>query len=153
MSTTVAAMKARLGNTDYYILSMKAQELVNKVKIPKEIEGWGDLSIDARYQRDINYNRVKTQIAPYLVQDKSRFFGAIIVAAFHFDDNIDFEPLNLVVPRGIPRRYSADAESMGFLNFRGGEMAQGDSEERLRTPPIAGLEGKFLLFNTVQCSL
>ena len=138
MSTTVAAMKARLGNTDYYILSMKAQELVNKVKIPKEIEGWGELSIDARYQRDINYNRVKTQIAPYLVQDKSRFFGAIIVAAFHFDDNIDFEPLNLVVPRGIPRRYGADAESMGFLNFRGGEMLVPlDGQHRLKAIEFA----------------
>ena len=138
MSTTVAAMKARLGDTDYYILSMKAQELVSKVKIPKEIEGWEDTSIDERYQRDINYNRVKTQIAPYLVQDQSRFFGAIIVAAFHFDDNIDFEPLNLVVPKGIPRRYGTDAESMGFLNFRGGEMLVPlDGQHRLKAIQFA----------------
>lgn len=26
MATTVPAMKGRLGNTDYYVLSMKAQE-------------------------------------------------------------------------------------------------------------------------------
>ena len=138
MSTTVAAMKARLGNTDYYILSMKAQELVNKVKIPKEIEGWEDLSVDERYQREINYNRVKTQIAPYLAQDESRFFGAIIVAAFHFDENIDWEPLDVVVPKGVPKRYVADLESIGFLNFRGGEMLVPlDGQHRLKAIEFA----------------
>ena len=63
MPTTVPAMKARLGDTDYYILSMKAGELVNNVWIPKELEGWEDMSVDERYQRDINYNRVRKQIA------------------------------------------------------------------------------------------
>ena len=41
MPNTVPAMKGRLGNTDYWILSMKAQEIVDKVKIPKEMKEWG----------------------------------------------------------------------------------------------------------------
>ena len=60
MATTVPAMKGRLGNTDYYILSMKAQELVDKVKIPKEMDEWEDESIEERYQREINYHRVSS---------------------------------------------------------------------------------------------
>lgn len=32
MATTFAAMRARLGDTEYYVLSMKAQDLVNRTK-------------------------------------------------------------------------------------------------------------------------
>ena len=142
MSTTVAAMKARLGDTDYYVLSMKAQELVSRVKIPKEMKEWHDASVEERYQRDINYNRVKKQIAPYLANDDSRFFGAIIVAADHFDDNVEFEPLNAVLAKGLPIRYRTEAENLGFLNFRGGELLVPlDGQHRLKAIEFA-LTGK-----------
>ena len=138
MATTVAAMKARLGDTDYYVLSMKAQDLVNRVKIPKEMEGWSDFSVEERYQRDINYNRVKKQIAPYLASDDSRFFGAIIVAADHFDENIEFEPLAAVLAKGLPIRYRTEAENLGFLNFRGGELLVPlDGQHRLKAIEFA----------------
>ena len=102
MATTVPAMKGRLGDTDYYVLSMKAQELVNKVTIPKKLEGWDDLSVEERYQRDISYRRVRTQIAPYLANDKSRFFGAVIVTAMNFGDVVSFAPLSGGAPKGLP---------------------------------------------------
>lgn len=138
MATTVAAMKARLGDTDYYVLSMKAQDLVNRVKIPKEMERWNDFSVEERYQRDINYNRVKKQIAPYLASDDSRFFGAIIVAADHFDENIEFEPLAAVLAKGLPIRYRTEAENLGFLNFRGGELLVPlDGQHRLKAIEFA----------------
>lgn len=56
MATTVAAMKARLGDTDYFILSMKAKELVDKVTIPKDLEGWSNMKVEELYQRDITTN-------------------------------------------------------------------------------------------------
>ncbi len=140
MATTVPAMKARLGDTDYYILSMKAQELVNNVKIPKELEGWEDLSVEERYQRDINYNRVKKQIAPYLANDESRFFGAIIVAAMNFGEAL-FEPLSAVTTKGLPGLpglYRAAASDMGFLTFTGGEiLVPLDGQHRLKAIEFA----------------
>lgn len=69
MASMHGAMKARLGDTDYYILSMKAQELVKSVTIPRELDGWEEMSVEERYQRDLNYYRVKTQIAPYFATD------------------------------------------------------------------------------------
>lgn len=72
MATTVSAMKGRFGNTDYYVLSMKAQELVNRVKLPTKLKEWDDLSIEELYHRDISYSRVRTQIAPYLSRAMSR---------------------------------------------------------------------------------
>ena len=137
MATTVPAMKARLGDTDYYILSMKAQELVNNVKIPKELDEWEEMSVEERYQRDINYNRVRTQIAPYLANDDSRFFGAIIVAAMNFEED-SFEPLSDVMRKALSRSYHAPAAGMGFLHFTGGEkLVPLDGQHRLKAIEFA----------------
>ena len=139
MATTVAAMKGRLGDTDYYILSMKAQELADKVKIPKELEGWEDESVEERYQRDLNYNRVKKQIAPYFANDDSRFFGAIIVAAINFNDDGMFEKLSDVIPqKNMPGPYKPAASTMGFLTFDGGEvLVPLDGQHRLKAIQFA----------------
>ena len=138
MATTVPAMKGRLGDTDYYVLSMKAQELVTKVTIPKKLEGWDDLSIEERYQRDISYRRVRTQLAPYLANDKSRFFGAVIVTAMNFGDVVSFEPLSDVATKGLPGLYRTAAANMGFLNFTGGEvLIPLDGQHRLKAIEFA----------------
>lgn len=138
MPTTVAAMKGRLGDTDYFILSMKAQELADKVKIPRELEGWEDMSVEERYQRDLNYNRVRNQIAPYFANDESRFFGAIIVAAMNFGEEVSFEPLAEVATRGLPGLYKAAAGPIGFLTFKGGEvLIPLDGQHRLKAIQFA----------------
>ncbi len=138
MPTTLPAMKARLGNTDYYILSMKAQELSDRVKIPRELEGWEDMSVEERYQRDLNYSRVKNQIAPYFANDESRFFGAVIVAAMNFDDQDQFEPLSDMLTRGVPNLYKTAATSIGFLTFKGGEvLVPLDGQHRIKAIEFA----------------
>lgn len=138
MPTTVAAMKGRLGDTDYFILSMKAQELATKVTIPRELDGWEDMSVEERYQRDLNYNRVKNQIAPYFANDDSRFFGAIIVAAINFGEHVSFEPLSDIATRGLPGLYRAAAATMGFLTFSGSEiLIPLDGQHRLKAIQFA----------------
>lgn len=137
MATIVPAMKARLGDTDYFILSMKAQELADKVKIPREMKGWEDMSVEERYQRDLNYTRVRKQIAPYFANDNSRFFGAIIVAAMHFDAEKSFEPLSDVI-RTLPNAYKVPAADIGFLTFSGGEVwIPLDGQHRLKAIQFA----------------
>ena len=138
MPSTVPAMKARLGNTDYFILSMKAQELAERVRIPRELEGWEDMSLEEIYQRDLNYNRVRKQIAPYFANDDSRFFGAIIVAAMNFGEEVMFEPLTELAARGLPGLYKVAATSMGFLTFTGGEvLVPLDGQHRLKAIEFA----------------
>lgn len=138
MATMIPAMRAQLGNTQYYILTMKAEELVKTVKILKEMEGWEGVSIQYRYQRDINYNRVKEQIAPYLAEDDSRFFGAVIVTAMNFDESVSFEPLPDVTTKGLPKPYQTAASSMGFLIFTGGEiLVPLDGQHRLKAIEFA----------------
>ena len=142
MPSTHGAMKARLGDTDYYILSMKAQELVKSVTIPREMAGWEDLSIEERYQRDLNYNRVKNQIAPYFANDDTRFFGAVIVTAENFGEEVSFEPLSEIAKRGLPRLYTSAASAIGFLTFHGGEvLIPLDGQHRLKAIEFA-ISGK-----------
>jgi len=137
MATTVAALKGKLGTTEYYVLAMKAQELVNTVHIPSEIEGWHDLSIEERYQRDINNARVKKQIAPYIANDPDRFFGSIIVAATNLGHD-QFEPLPEMATTELPRVYRAKSSGIGFLTFDGNEtMFPLDGQHRLRAIKFA----------------
>lgn len=141
MPTTVPAMKARLGNTDYYILSMKAKELLNNVTIPEDMPGWDDLSVEERYQRDINYSRVKNQIAPYFASDDSHFIGAVILAAQNFDES-KFEPLSDIATKGLPGLYRTAASNIGFLTFSGGEvLIPLDGQHRLKAMDFA-ISGK-----------
>ena len=134
----VPAIRGRLGDTDYYVLSMKAQELVNTVRIPKDMPGWDDQSVEERYQREIDFRRVRLQIAPYLAKDSSRFFGALIVAVINFDESVSFEPLAEVATRGLPGLYRAAAADMGFLTFSGGEMMVPlDGQHRLKAIQFA----------------
>lgn len=121
MSGTISAMKGNLGSTEYYVLTMKAKELAEKISIPSEMEDWEDMSLEEREQRDINYARVKRQIAPYLAMDPDRFFGAIIVAAKNFDPK-NFESVLAMCKNDMPKLYQAEAKNIGFLTFTGEEL-------------------------------
>lgn len=146
MSSTLPAMKGRMGNTEYYLLSMKAAELVNLVKDPKNMPGWNDEKIEEIYQRKINYHRVRNQIAPYLAdKNESRFFGSLIVAAFNFDDKVIFQPLtkNAAVSEAKlgPEQREA-ASKIGMLTLHGGiKMVPLDGQHRLKALEFA-MNGK-----------
>ena len=141
MSTTIAAMKGRLGNTDYFILAMKAGDLVAKAVIPSEMREWKNMTMDEKEQRDINYARVKSQIAPYLAKHKDRFFGAVILAAQNFNPS-NFEQLSEIAKKGLPNLYKAEAEKMGFLTLTGGEVfIPIDGQHRIKAIQFA-IDGK-----------
>ena len=77
MATVLPAMQGTMGSTQYWLVTMPAKELTERLTIPKNIEGWDDMSVEERYQRDIDYNRVRRQIAPYLMTDDDRFFRCV----------------------------------------------------------------------------
>lgn len=140
MATTVAALRGKLGSTEYYLVSMKAKELVDKAIIPSELDDWDDIELEERYQRDINYTRVKNHIAPYLASDPDRFFGSIILAAKDLDPN-PFEPIGKMT-KELPNLYQTTAKTMGFLTLSGGEqLIPLDGQHRLKAIRFA-IEGK-----------
>ena len=122
MSTVVAAMNGTLGSTEYYIVTMKAKEVADKMKTAIEVEGWDDLSIEQKYQREINFSRVKREIAPYLAQDDDRFFGALIVAVQNAEE-MEFAPVKEVMSsRNLQTASKSAANNLGFLTFSGAEI-------------------------------
>ena len=136
MATTFPAMKARLGNTNYYIVSMKIGELADRAKILSEQPEWKDSTIEELYQRKINYNRVENQIAPYLAKTKSRFFGSVILAARNFDED-QFESLEDLAGSGLVQRpskaYRGATSGMGVITFSGGEVLEPlDGQHRIK---------------------
>ena len=140
MATVLPAMRGTFGSTEYYLATMPAKELTERLVVPKNLEGWDDLTIEERYQRDINYNRVKKQIAPYLANDQDRFFGAFIVSMLHAD-NVEFEPLSSMVAR-LPNLYKVAGSAFGFLTLAGEEvLVPLDGQHRLAALDFA-ISGK-----------
>jgi len=140
MASVHPAMHGRFGSTDYYMITMKANDVANQLVIPKEMPDWDDLELEDRFQREINYNRVRKQIAPYLANDPDRFFGALIVDVIN-PEHMDFEAMDSVSSK-FPRLYQTAAKSFGFLTLSGGEMLVPlDGQHRLAAIQFA-LSGK-----------
>ena len=130
MATVLPAMQGKMGSTSYWLVTMPAKELTERLTIPKHIEGWEDLSVEERYQREIDYKRVRRQIAPYLTTDDDRFFGAFIVSVLNAD-GVEFEPLGDMAPK-IPNLYKKAGKAFGFLTLSGSEvMVPLDGQHRL----------------------
>ena len=120
MPSALPAMRGHFGSTEFFLVTMHAKELTERLVIPKDLEGWEDLTLEERFQRDVNYTRVKKHIAPYLANDEDRFFGAFIVAMMNHD-GVEFEGIDKI-SREMPRMYANAASAFGFLNLRGDEI-------------------------------
>lgn len=141
MASVLPAMRGKFGTTDYYVVTMPAKELTERLVIPRDIEGWSDLTLEERYQREINYNRVRRQIAPYLMEDEDRFFGALIVSMLNAD-GVQFEPINDIYKGKVPGLYETAGSVFGFLTFGGGEvLVPLDGQHRLAALKFA-ISGK-----------
>ena len=123
MASVYATMKGKFGSTEYFMLRMKAMDVANKLVIPKEMRGWEDLALEERFQRAIDYNRVKKQIAPYLSNDPDRFFGALIVSVIN-DEGMGFEPASKKLSgiSELDQLHKTEAKSFGFLTLSGDEV-------------------------------
>jgi DNA sulfur modification protein DndB len=131
MSTTIPAIRSRMGSRDYYIAKMSAAELAGQVSIASELEDWKTQTLEDVYQRELNKKRVEQEIAPYLATTADRFFGSIIILirdqnAISFEDALQFSD-NLLAA------YRNHARDIGFLTIgtkQGGLVAL-DGQHRL----------------------
>ncbi len=122
MPTTIPALRGKFGNTEYWLTTMRVGELATKILMPKDMPGWDDLSIEERFQRDVNIKRVAQQIAPYFAGDDNRFSGSLVLAIIN-DDNLAFEPIGELPGGGrVPQLYQSAARDIGFLTMNGEEM-------------------------------
>ena len=120
MATAIPAMRGSFGSTEFFVVTMRAKELADKLVIPKELDEWDEMTIEERFQREVNYNRVKKHIAPYLANDPDRFFGAFIVDIYNAD-GVQFETLEKIVSK-LPALYQMAGSAFGFLYLQGNEV-------------------------------
>lgn len=120
MPTTIPALKGKFGETEYYLTTMRVGEFIRSVSLPKEMPGWDRMSIEDRYQRDINITRVRKDIAPYFAMDEYRFSGSLVLVVIDHE-NMVFEPLANFGGRNVPALYQTASGDMGFLTLQGGE--------------------------------
>jgi DNA sulfur modification protein DndB len=139
MMKLIPCIRGNIGTTEYYIATMKASEVVNSIRIPKEMPEWGNESVEERYQREINYKRVKEQIAPYLAIDPDRFFNALIIDILD-GDAVTFDSLASVAK--LPSLFSKLSDQFGILTLSGNErLVPLDGQHRLAAIKFA-LYGK-----------
>lgn len=140
---TVGCIKAMMGTTPYYIAKMPAGQLIDSVGYAMEMTEWDKMSADEKMQRTLDVNRVVNDIVPYIVTDKDRFFGAIIVDIYSGFEQLIFENVAQVIPN-LPAAYRSALGDVGFLTFPGNErLIALDGQHRLLSLRIAikGLMG------------
>ncbi len=73
------AMRARMGDWNYYMVRMTMREVAREVQLASEL--WEDRTLSHAIQRVLNESRVKQQIVNYLARRDDRFFASLVVAA------------------------------------------------------------------------
>lgn len=141
MAQQLPAFRGKFGSTEFFLVTMKAGELTRNLTIPKEMEGWEDLTPEEKFQREVNYKRVAQHIAPYLAADDDRFLGAFIVAVYQHEE-MEFESLvdaGAKFPRGMPNSLM---NQFGVLYLSGQEvLVPLDGQHRLAALTFA-ISGK-----------
>ena len=137
MSRLYPAIKGQFGRHEYFLFTMKAQDMTSRVRLPQELPEWPSLQVEERFQRILNLGRVSREIAPYLANNQDRFFGAVILAAMNYEDNIDFESLSELSVK-LPALYGTHSENIGYLVCKGGEvLIPLDGQHRVKALDLA----------------
>ena len=123
MPTTIPAMRGQFGTTEYFLTTMHIGELIQKVQFASELDGWEELNVEDKYQREISLKRVREQIAPYFAKDADRFSGSLVLAVMNNEAMI-FEDLDGMIGKtsAIPQLYRSSTRDIGFLTFQGAEV-------------------------------
>ena len=103
------AIKARMGDWNYYIVRMTMREIANEVNLASE--RWEDPTLSDAIQRELDEPRVKGALVNYLSHREDRFFSSLVVAAI--GGNPSFEPAT--PPAWL--KSASFQESVGLLAF------------------------------------
>ena len=142
MPTTLPALRGQFGRFEYWLTTMHVEELVSKVRMPKDLPGWESQTLEERYQREIDISRVTREIAPYFANHPDRFTGSLVLAVLN-DDGMAFEPLDDFGDdhsAKVPKAYQIAAANLGFLTLQGDELLVPlDGQHRAKAFEIAML--------------
>ncbi len=125
------ALKARMGDWDYYIVKMRMKDVAIEVKFGSQVHN--DFTLDEAIQRTIKESRVKKEIVTYLTRRPDRFFASLVVAAI--GGSPSFFPVSISDdPQfGIFAGEEGIEDTFGLLRFSGTQSYYAlDGQHRLK---------------------
>lgn len=128
MPDYVPALKAHMGDWTYYTTVMKLGKIAKECSLAEDIHTTRELS--EVIQRDLQ-KRVETEMVPYLLNEKQRFYGALVVAVF--GGSPDFNPVK-VDEHALLDDTSTSGYGFGLLRFDGSQRYYAlDGQHRLKS--------------------
>jgi len=122
--TLVPALKATVGDWDYYVAVMKYGQVASQVNFAYELGG--NKSLNDMIQRGLSSRT--TEITEYLLRSEHRFLGALIVACW--GGNPEYVSVEMSDPDGLLRDLD---DNFGVLTFDGSQQFFAlDGQHRLR---------------------
>ena len=109
------AIKARMGDWNYYIVQMKMKDIAHEINFAHDI--YEDNSLNDAIQRDLDEGRVKREIIKYLTNREDRFFSSIVVASLGGKPTWHSVAMNTTVVPKIFADSKALGDSFGVLSF------------------------------------
>lgn len=129
MPDYVPALKAQMGDWQYYVTVMKLGKIAKECRLAEEIHPNKDLN--ELIQREITA-RVETEMVPYLLHENQRFYGALVVAVYGGDP--EFAPVKVAEHHLIDDDDSRHSYGFGLLRFDGSQMYYAlDGQHRLKS--------------------
>ncbi|MFZ4664842.1 MAG: DNA sulfur modification protein DndB [Prochlorotrichaceae cyanobacterium] len=128
MADYVPALRARMGDWQYYVTVMKLGKIARECRLAEEIHANKDL--DDLIQRAIQ-DRVRKEMVPYLLNEPQRFYGALVVAVY--GGTPEFSPV-AVHEHSLLDDTQAHSYGFGLLRFDGGQIYYAlDGQHRLKS--------------------
>lgn len=132
---TIGVFKGTFGKYKYFVGSINASKLIQISKTASELEDYMDLDMEEKFQRDINYKRIVSEIAPYLKTNKYRFFGPLVMTLAKKSgstEGVEFESIKNLV-KGMPHLYRSHLDDFGLLHIPSTiDMVPLDGQHRLK---------------------
>jgi len=129
MPDYVPALKARMGDWNYYVTVMKLGKIARECRLAEEIHT--DKDLDALIQRAIQ-DRVEKEMVPYLVNEPQRFYGALVVAVYGGEP--EFSPVTVAEHSLLDDSQERNSYGFGLLRFDGSQVYYAlDGQHRLKS--------------------
>jgi len=128
MPDYVPALKARMGDWEYYVTVMKLGKIARECRLAEEIHASKDL--DDLIQRAIQ-DRVQKEMVPYLLNESQRFYGALVVAVY--GGELEFSQVK-VDEHELLNDQDKASYGFGLLRFDGSQTYYAlDGQHRLKS--------------------
>lgn len=128
MPDYVPALQAQMGDWKYYVTVMKLGKIARECRLAEEIHT--DKDLDALIQRAIQ-DRVHKEMVPYLLNERQRFYGALVVAVYGGEP--EFSPVRVDEHELLDDK-NRGSYGFGLLRFDGSQVYYAlDGQHRLKS--------------------